>query len=211
MTITTTKTLLRRQRPAKATTMMATLLLLGACGTTPPSNFYTLNTVTDTTTGSAASRCEGLSVGVGPIIFPEYLQRPNIVTRVSPNKLAIDEFNRWGGSLQEDFERVFRMQLASVLSNKNIFPHPNNEDMAVDYRVSATVHQLDGRFGDSARLSGEWSLINTATRSVIITDHISLTEPLPGNDYEQLAAVYSRLVINFSNTVAAELSKHCGN
>ena len=209
MTIMTATIFHTRQRLSKAAAI-TTLLLLGSCGTTPPSNFYTLNAVTDAPAVATAGGCLNLDVAIGPILFPEYLRRPNIVTRTSPNKLIIDEFNRWGGSLQEDFERLFRVQLATALNSKKVFPYPNNETAAADYSVSVNVHRLDGRFGDSARLVGEWSLIDMATRSVIISDYVSFTESLPGNDYEQLADAYSRLVTDFSNMVATVLVKHCG-
>ena len=37
---------------------------------------------------------------LGPIDLPRYLDRPQIVPREAGNRLIVDEFNRWGGSLE---------------------------------------------------------------------------------------------------------------
>ncbi|MCB1821939.1 MAG: membrane integrity-associated transporter subunit PqiC, partial [Candidatus Competibacteraceae bacterium] len=83
---------------------MAGLFMLAGCGSTPPTAFYTLSPLSASlpTAQTSASRSD-VTIGVGPVTVPEFLDRPQIVTRTTANRLDVDEFHRWGGSLQEDF------------------------------------------------------------------------------------------------------------
>ena len=45
-------------------------------------------------------------LGIGPIRFPAYLDREQIVTRTAQNRLDISENDRWAEPLEENFTRV---------------------------------------------------------------------------------------------------------
>ena len=51
------------------------------CGSTAPSRFYLLTPMVDSTDARPAHE-QGLVLGIGPVQLPEYVNRPQIVTRV---------------------------------------------------------------------------------------------------------------------------------
>jgi uncharacterized protein len=74
-------------------TLVVLLIGLGACASTP-SRFYILNTLSASETIPGTAAAQGPVIGVGPITLPKYLDRPQIVTRVGRNQLALSEFDR---------------------------------------------------------------------------------------------------------------------
>src|SRR5271156_3207024 len=74
------------------------------------SKFFILSPVSDsagiTARPSSTSPDSQLTVGVGPISFPDYLRRLAMVTRVSPNRIDLSDERRWAEPLDKNFTRV---------------------------------------------------------------------------------------------------------
>src|SRR5262245_66066254 len=94
--------------------LVASLLGLGACASTP-SRFYILNALTASDTMAATAGEQGPVIGVGPIMLPKYLDRPQIVTRASRNQLTLGEFDRWAEPLQDNVTSVLAENLARLI------------------------------------------------------------------------------------------------
>src|ERR1700722_554228 len=62
------------------------------------SKFYLLTPTADTAaaTGSTQSTSGNFTLGLGPITLPKYLDRPEIVTRMAPNRLELPKEVRGG-------------------------------------------------------------------------------------------------------------------
>jgi len=62
------------------------------------SKFYILTPVADGSVGSAltaaASPNSQITLGIGPVSFPDYLRRLPLVTRVEPNRIEISDEKR---------------------------------------------------------------------------------------------------------------------
>ena len=103
--------------------MSVVLMVLSACtGISKPSNFYVLSALPESETAvKGVGNESALSIGIGPITLPIYLDRSQIVTRISRNELKMDEFHRWAEPLKENFFRVLavekyrRLQLLSEM------------------------------------------------------------------------------------------------
>ena len=87
-------------------------LSLAACGTfsprPDPSRFFTLSSLPQVEQGSLrnSTRPEKMFLGIGPIRFPGYLDRQEIVVRSAQNRFDVSENDRWAEPLQENFSRV---------------------------------------------------------------------------------------------------------
>ena len=89
--------------------------------TTVPTTFYVLS-ATDEPGQVPAGR--ELTLGLGPIHLPPYLERPQMVRRVAPNELVFDEFNRWSEPLKENFVRVLANDLDRLLGVERMIGYP---------------------------------------------------------------------------------------
>ncbi|MBW2259666.1 MAG: membrane integrity-associated transporter subunit PqiC, partial [Deltaproteobacteria bacterium] len=95
-----------------AVTLTLSILALAGCmslgeGQTPSSAFYQLNPIAVSSgEGQVEEEEQDLAIAVGPVNFPDYLNRPQIVIRRSQNELELEEFHRWAGPLKENFSSV---------------------------------------------------------------------------------------------------------
>ena len=65
-----------------------------ACvGNTQPDRFYMLQPMV--APGPGQKSTARLVIAVGPVRFPDYLSRPQIVTSTGPNQFRFSEFERW--------------------------------------------------------------------------------------------------------------------
>ncbi|KAA6186990.1 membrane integrity-associated transporter subunit PqiC [Thiohalocapsa marina] len=133
--------------------------LLGGCASSPPSRFYVLTPMT-TATAPAADIVGGpLSLGVGPVEFPQFLDRPQIVSR-GGNRLQLDEFERWGGTLQDDFLRVWSENLAHLLGTSRVVVFPSQTRLETDFRVLAEVLGFEGVPDAAVLLKVRWAVFD---------------------------------------------------
>ena len=193
----------------RAILILALILLQSACGTTPPSSFYTLSPLEKSETVPNQSNCQNTAVALGSVSVPNYLQQEMIVTRTSPNKLELDEFHRWGGNLSEEFGRVLTQNLALLLNNYQVLSFPNNENIEVNYRISVDVQQFDGQLGKSANLEAVWSIYDAAKNQYLKLHRSSFDTPVLSNSYEQFVVAQSKLVTQLSKEIAAEMKNYC--
>ena len=102
---------------------MALVVCLSACaGKSASSKFYVLSPLPQ----SKLSAAEGTTIGVFPVAMPDYLDRPQIVTRVSENEIKLDEFSRWAEPLKENFYSVLVENLSTLLNTAKIIKTAQN-------------------------------------------------------------------------------------
>ncbi len=65
-----------------------------------------------------------LAVGLGPITFPPYLDRPEVVSRVRTNELRPSPFDFWAGSLNEQFKSALSQNLALMIGQCRVTMYP---------------------------------------------------------------------------------------
>lgn len=182
-------------------------LVLGGCATSPPSSFYTL-TAMPGTPDPAETRTATFSVGLGPVSFPVFLDRPQIVRRNSGNRLAIDEFHRWGGTLQDDFLRVWTENLTALLGTTRVFPFPSEVQYPLDFRVTADVLAFEGSADAEAILRVRWTVLDHRSREPLRVEETRYRRPIgaPGDESALIAAMSATLG-DFSRDVAATLHR----
>ena len=95
----------------------ALALVLTGCSSTSPSRFFVLTSQDRLVAGHLQS---DVSIGVGPIVLPHYLDRPQIVTRTGQNELRLAEFDRWAEPLTENVSRVLTEDLCKLLETEQV-------------------------------------------------------------------------------------------
>src|SRR5215472_9833670 len=61
-----------------------------------------------------------LLVGLGPITLPRYLERPEVITRLSNTEFSVSANDRWGEPLEANVSRVLEQDLSGDLPNSEI-------------------------------------------------------------------------------------------
>jgi uncharacterized lipoprotein YmbA len=189
--------------------MFTTLLLTGCRSSTPPVQFYTLNPISGTGTQSQVKPTESdskLSIGVGPVEIPAILDRPQIVTRSSPNRLNVDEFHRWAGRLDENFARILAQNISLLLGTDQVAVYPWQTKFKPRYRIALKIEYFEGEWGKDVLLVAIWSVTRQQSQQTTSLRKSVINEPLsPKPDYEALVAAHSRTIAQLSREIVKEI------
>jgi uncharacterized protein len=187
-------------------TLVASLLGLGACASTP-SRFYMLNPLSPAEGMSPASQAEqGPVIGVGPITFPKYLERPQIVSRASRHQLALGEFDRWAEPLQENFSHVLAENLSLLIPTDHLFLQEWPRSATLDYQVRVEVRHFDGWLGGESVLIARWSLLDRAAHE-LVSRKVHLSAPAGGHDYEAIVVAMNQMLEALSRDIATAIQR----
>jgi uncharacterized lipoprotein YmbA len=162
--------------------------VMGCQKNTPPVSFYALTpmTTSDVLPGGQQT-FKDVTIGIGPITFPRTLQRPQIVTRPSANRLELSEFHRWGGDLKQDFLNILVQNISMIMGSNQVFKYPWSNSFEPRYRVTLDVNQFDGRLGGSVLLNIIWEIKQGELGNEKIEIKRSIIEqPVSGDDYNAL-------------------------
>jgi uncharacterized protein len=106
------------------------------------------------------------TVGLGPITIPRYLQRPEVVTRVSETELAISDNDRWAEPLNTCVASVLAQDLSTDLPGVQIVPFPWSEKSQVRYGVSVEFLRLETTADGKANVEAIWKIRGPNNRLV---------------------------------------------
>lgn len=165
----------------------------------PRSNFYTLNS-----SAKPVATKAGYSVAVGPVSVPAAVDRPQIVVRLAPNQVAIDEFHRWASPLPDAIARVVAENLAAMLGTPYVTVFTQPTAAGARYRVLVDVLRFESAPGEVASLDAVWTVRSTkdgTTRS----GRTTVSEPVPDREYATLAAAHSRALGRLSADLAGAI------
>jgi len=142
-------------------------LCLAGCATTPPAAFYTLAPLPGAAKSGSVATKQAPAIGIGPVSFPAFLDRAQLVVRSGSSALSLDELHRWGGSLQDDFPRVLGENLAYLLSTNRILLSTSEVRYPVDYRVTVDVLRFEGTDRGEAELKVRWAVLDPYTEEIL--------------------------------------------
>jgi uncharacterized protein len=162
----------------------------------PASRFYTLSA---TTTSAATS--SDVSVAVGPVSVPAVVDRPEIVVITGPNKVRLEEFNRWASPLQNSIARVVAENLVALLGAPRVILSSQSLSADADYRAVIEIQSFDSVLGEAATLDAVWT-VSRAKDGKSQTGRTTVREVTQGNGYDALAAAHSRALARLSQNIA---------
>lgn len=154
----------------------------------------------------AAASTSQLSIGVGPIKFPDYLKRPGVVTRAASNRLMVSDFKRWAEPLDKNFEGVLCQNLSQSLGTQRIIIYPWYADTHVDYQVKVWVARFETSEEGSSQLSAVWEILNPRDGSELASGQSSASVPVQAGDDGPSAAL-SRDLGEMSRQIADRIAQ----
>lgn len=180
--------------------LIATFLIAGnGCGASGPSRFYTL----DSTASPEGTTAASYTVAVGPVTIPAAVDRPQFVVLVAPNRVTIDEFNRWAAPLDESIARAVAGDLAALLGTPRVVRAPL-ANFDPDYRVALNVQRFESVPGESATVEAVWTVRKSGDGQTSSGRTVA-KEPVQDKSFEALAAAHSRAIAKISADIAAAI------
>ena len=164
-----------------------------------PAKFYTLNSTAKGDGTSAAN----YAVAVGPVTVPAEVDRPQFTVQVAPNRVAVDEFNRWAAPLNENIARVIAGDLATLLGTPRVATG-SLVSFNPDYRVTVDIQKFESVPGKSVQIEAVWVVRKTAG-GVSLSGRTIASWPVPDGSFDALAAAHSRALAKMSSDIAAAI------
>ncbi len=184
-------------------------LLLAGCAKSKPARFYMLTSGVGLQAGAPPAPGEkGISLTVSPIEFPEYLNRPQIVTRTSPNRIELAEFHRWAEPLGQSFARALTENLSGLLATERVVLFPWKGSGPVDFRITMEIVRFDGTPGGEVSLIARWTLLGPDGNELAAPRRSRIAVSTRQAGYEGVAAAMSEAVGELSREIVATIRGH---
>lgn len=185
--------------------LIVCLGMITACvgGRSPVSSFYMLHA------DSSVSKPDLLfttTVGVDTVSLPDYLDRPQIVTfKADMVELNIDEFNRWGDSLDTMLQQVIVDDLSAQFPKATIDRLTSGEYGIVPLTLKVTINRLGGILNQTVLLDASWQIVDQYDR-ILIQKRSRLTGST-SEGYSGYVKSQSRLLSDLSLEIAQYLAR----
>lgn len=184
--------------------LFASLALVSGCAllggpNVAPTEFFVLNTPVAARGGPTS-----LSIGLGPLSFPDYLARPQMATRQDANHITYSETNRWAEPLKQNFARVLAGDLIQLTGAERveIFPWYNTQHF--DFTVDIAVARFEQQAHGEAQLVAHWTVRDRDNRALATrTTDLRQLADTPGES----AAALSALTAQLAGEIAAALGR----
>jgi uncharacterized protein len=164
-----------------------------------PSRFYTLNS----TAKAEGSPTANYAVVVGPVSVPAEVDRPQFTVQVAPNRVAVDEFNRWAAPLGDNIARVIAGDLSVLLGTPRVAAM-SLANFNPAFQVTIDIQKFESVPGKSVSIEAVW-VVRKPAGGAAQSGRTIAGETVSSGDYDALAAAHSRALAKVSGDIAAAI------
>jgi len=190
--------------PHPAPSRLALLLLLpllAACGSSPATRFYTLDSLPPRASVTVAA---APVLRVDQVQVPAVLDRPQLVHEYAAGQLKVDEFSHWGAPLGQLMRAILEQDLAARLPSGGLAPAAGPRplgtiDIAVD--IVSVGNTSGGMTMDVVWTS---TVLPAAAQVPVVTAHTTrLTTASSAADPQGYTAGLSAMIGDLADTIVA--------
>lgn len=174
----------------------------------PATSFYSLfpnKSASDTVFPLALSQEEisQVSLGVGPVILPDFIDKPAIVGLTHSSQVKVYGYHAWAGDLKEAIARVIVEDLSNHLQLDSVWAFPWDNRVRPNYQLRIEFENLSGVKGESVELLMKWTLLNKSGDKVLSAGKEKLEQETSSNSMDAYVTAMNDLV----NSVAAMIAE----
>jgi len=179
--------------------LIASFVVIG-CATTPAARYYLLTSrETEAVADEAAQKT--MVIGLGPVTFPGYLDRPQIVRHLSENRLFPDDVHHWAEPINENFARVLAENLSARFSGIRLLHFPWPGSMPPDCRIKIDVLRFDAGPDESVHLVADWSISGKNS----FFRHSDISIPTSLQNFDLMVSTHSEALLILSREIGDAL------
>ncbi|HLA39624.1 MAG TPA: PqiC family protein [Candidatus Glassbacteria bacterium] len=190
--------------------LLACALLLAGCARTQQASYYQLSPLETSGNGPITGGAGELVLGIGPVLLPEYLDRPQFVTRLTANRLHLADSQRWAEPLGENMAWVLGENLSALLGVERILLYPWPVSKAADYQLLVEVLHFENESDGAARLVVRWSVKGKEGGIVLPEKRSSHLVPATSRGHEGQVAALNEALGSFCREIAQALAPELG-
>ncbi|NIO06480.1 MAG: hypothetical protein GTO40_00285 [Deltaproteobacteria bacterium] len=176
------------------------------CGSSPATRYYLLAPLAEVDqVRKIAEKGENPAIGIGPVQFPKYLDRPQIVTRTNRNQIDIADFDQWAEPLQDNFTQVIAENLSLLFPGERIVVFPWGRSTILKQQVLIEVVRFEGKLGGETLLTTRWSLLDTQTNQLLSRKVSHFSAASNGSGFNGTVSAMNQTLEELSREIAAAL------
>ena len=167
------------------------------------SKFFVLTSVTR----EAARTNDGLSLGIGPVAMPRYLDRPQIARRRDENELVFSPDRLWGEPLEQGVRRVLTSDLGKILGTVDILQYPWSTGMRVEYQIPIAIGRFEADEHGTVTLAARWAIRRPGRADVLLSREARIQRTARDASTASVVAAMSEAIGALSDEIAAEVER----
>ena len=168
-----------------------------------PSRFFMLNPLPQSEQSRPdTDKVNSLFLGIGPIRFPAYLDRDQIVTRAGQNRFDVSENDRWAEPLEENFTRVLSQNLGMHLGGARIIRYPWQPGQRPTCQIEMEVLRFEPNARQEVELLAGWTLIDVSNKTALVSRESRIARRTAAKSMDASAAALSETLGDLSREIA---------
>lgn len=182
------------------------MLSLGCSSSGPKTQYYSLfPSSVSSSDGEKAG--EGIhSIGIGPIVLPEFLDNIAIVSRTSSQQLRVSGVHTWAGKLETAMTRVIAGNLSNTTEGRHVISFPWDTRVRPTYQVRIVVEDFSGVRGGDVNLVASWIILNTKDTKKMKEGRFHLIESSSGESAGAYVSALNKVLNTFSSNLMQEIA-----
>jgi len=187
---------------------MLTAVVLAACsgplgGTPVATRYYVMGTAAPPTEADAEAAKSGPVVGVAPVVLPEYLNNPGIVTRDKNNEIVRAEFDQWAGPLGDEIARAVAENLSVMVPTDRVTVAVGRGILVpLDDLIEIEIAAFERDGSGAVHLVTRWSLFRDSGQTLVTMRRSRFQKAAATVAYGDTVATMSQIVEELSREIA---------
>jgi uncharacterized lipoprotein YmbA len=186
---------------------LAFVCLSAACSILAPhpdlSRFFVLRPVAGAKQATEGAR--RITLGLGPVVLPGYLTRPQIVRRSGQNELRVSQTEVWAEPLERNFARVVAEDLGEFVGTVTIVQIPSFTPIEIDYQIPIQVLRFEADEHGTVFLEARWAIRRPREKQLVHSAESSFSETAADSSTEAVVAAMGQAAAKLSGAIAAEI------
>ena len=187
-----------------AVVLTTALVFSGGCAQSKPTRFYVIHSMLEASS-PGQHEGQGIFFGVGPVKIPDYLDRPQMITRKGQSSLELAEFDKWTEPLDRNLTRAISGNLTVLLGTERIVSFPWPKAAKPKYQVMVEIVRMDGTLGGKIVLDARWLILSVDEEKALLSKGSFIETPVPTADYDGFALAVSTAVETLSREIASAI------
>ena len=179
-----------------------TAVLLAACGTTPPAQFYTL-AAAPAAAGMQPAQGAPIFIEMLPVTVPERLARPQVVVRSDAARIDVLEQDRWSSPFNNELRDALAAGVAGRLGAIDISRSGRPPDQ-VSYRIAVELRDLDAVRNGQVQAGFGWTVTRSDDRKTAVC-RLSVAEPVSGGAVGDVVVATQKVVARAAEAIAGNV------
>jgi len=185
---------------------VAIALLAGCISSGPKTQYYSLfATVQGEAVGKYSLAQQAHTFGIGPVLLPEYLDNPSVISLDSTHQLRVSGYNAWAGDLESSIARVLSTDLARLWDIDGVWAFPWDSRARPDYQVRLVLGKFDGARGGEVQLMARWQVFDQLEREQVYVGNASFKSVSNDESVDAYVSVLNSLLGQLAEAIAASV------